>query len=262
MGYFARWRLKREEQKKGRVQVSEKNGVRTLHLGNDTVQSAMRLTDPYRLELAYTRAMLACLLFHPDPRRFLMIGLGGGSLPKWVWKHLPGAQTTVVEIDPEVVQAARQFFHLPADDGRLAVRIDDGARFVANSVQQWDVVMVDGYDEHCQVKALTTPEFYRHCRARLAVGGILVVNLWSSDGQFNTQVARLFDAFDGLTLLLPAGSHSNVIAFGFATSPNNPTWDALRERALALSCSHDMDFVTWVDGLRRLNLHNHRRLFI
>lgn len=262
MGFLAKWRIHREGRAGKRVEVSEKDGVRTLHLGNDMVQSAMRIQDPFHLELAYTQAMLACLLFHRAPRRFLMIGLGGGSVPKWVWKHLPQADTTVVEIDPQVVACARQFFHVPPDDERFRVVVADGAEYVRESAGRWDILMVDGYDEHCQVEALTTTGFYQECRAALADDGILVINLWSSDGAFNTLVERLFEVFDGLVLLLPAGSHSNVIALCFARSPHHPKWDDLRQRALELGARHGMDFRVWVDGLRRLNLHNLRRLLI
>ena len=56
--------------------VSEERGVRHLHVGGEAIQSAMRLEEPYALELDYTRCMMAFLLFHPEPRRALMIGLG------------------------------------------------------------------------------------------------------------------------------------------------------------------------------------------
>ncbi|HEU5282814.1 MAG TPA: hypothetical protein VFU53_03290, partial [Burkholderiales bacterium] len=72
----------------GQVQISEQDGVRYLHLGTDTVQSAMRLSHPDELVLSYTRSMLAFLLFAPDPRRIVNIGLGGGSLAKWIHHHL------------------------------------------------------------------------------------------------------------------------------------------------------------------------------
>ena len=49
------------------IDVSESSGVRSLHLGTPAIQSAMRLARPDALELAYTRTMMAFLLFHPDP---------------------------------------------------------------------------------------------------------------------------------------------------------------------------------------------------
>ena len=78
------------------VDVSEVDGVRNLHLGNDTVQSAMRLKTPHALELAYTRGMMAYLLFSEKVERVLAIGLGGGSVPKYLHHHLPAVNTTVV----------------------------------------------------------------------------------------------------------------------------------------------------------------------
>lgn len=262
MGFFAKWRIHKQAREQGRVEVSERDGVRTLHLGNDTIQSAMRIDAPFALELAYTRAMLACLLFHKDPREFLMVGLGGGSVPKWVYHHLPESRTTVLEINPEVVSVARSFFQVPADDARFQVWIGDGARHVADHPASCDILMLDGYDAFCQVESLATEAFYRQCRAALKPGGILVVNLWSSDGNFNQYVQRLFDAFDGLVLCLPAGDRSNVIAFAFQRSPNMPKWDDLRERARELERRYGIEFLRFVDGLRKLNLHNDRRLLI
>ena len=62
------------------VAVSDARGVRSLHVGGEAIQSAMRLGDPFALYLDYTRCMMAFLLVHPQPREALMIGLGGGSL--------------------------------------------------------------------------------------------------------------------------------------------------------------------------------------
>ena len=81
------------------IAVSESRGVRTLHVGGEAIQSSMRLEDPYALALDYTRCMMAFLLFHPEPRRALMIGLGGGSLAKFFHKFLKRTSIKVVELD-------------------------------------------------------------------------------------------------------------------------------------------------------------------
>ena len=62
------------------VDVSESDGVRALHLGSITIQSAMRIRDPFALELTYTRAIMCFLLFKLSIKNVLAIGLGGGSL--------------------------------------------------------------------------------------------------------------------------------------------------------------------------------------
>ena len=96
--------LKRLLGRKGSsVEVSESRGVRTLHLGGEAIQSAMRLSAPDRLELAYTRAMMAFLLFAPAPRDILMVGLGGGSIARFVYERLPRTRITgVIPRRPQV----------------------------------------------------------------------------------------------------------------------------------------------------------------
>ena len=70
------------------IAVSDARGYRSLHVGGEAIQSTMKLGDPYALALDYTRCMMAFLLFHPQPREALMIGLGGGSLAKFFHKRL------------------------------------------------------------------------------------------------------------------------------------------------------------------------------
>ena len=77
--------------------VSEEDGVRYLHQGGDNIQSAMRIDAPFDLELDYTRTMLAFLLFVPRPRDVLFLGLGGGSLPKFLFKRIPRVRLRVLE---------------------------------------------------------------------------------------------------------------------------------------------------------------------
>src|SRR5687767_7520156 len=113
------------------IAVSESRGVRTLHVGGEAIQSSMRLEDPYALALDYTRCMMAFLLFHPEPREALMIGLGGGSLAKFFFRKFKQTSIRVVELDPRVLAAAREHFALPPDDERFRVEIGDGAEALA-----------------------------------------------------------------------------------------------------------------------------------
>src|SRR5688572_1868289 len=113
MKFLAKWRIRKPADDEQTAYVSERYGVRSLHIGSDTVQSSMRLTRPNDLELSYTRSMMAFLLFAPEPSDVLMIGLGGGSLAKFVHHRLPAARVRAVEVNPQVVAIARQYFHVP-----------------------------------------------------------------------------------------------------------------------------------------------------
>jgi len=233
------------------VHLSERNGVRLLHLGNNMVQSAMRLAFPNRLELAYTRCMMGFLLFHPHPENILMIGLGGGSLAKFVYHRLPGVKTTVIEINPQVVAAARNYFLLPDDDERLHVVIGDGADYVANHPGGTDVLMVDGFDGGCQVASLCTQDFYNHARSALRKDGVLVVNLLSRGKRFQDYMRRIENTFSGNVVTVVAEPVGNLIAFAFRRDPGKRVWNDLPGRAKELESLFDLPFTEFVKKLDR-----------
>jgi spermidine synthase len=262
MKFLQSWRVRKPAEDSESVYISEKFGVRTLHIGSDTVQSAMRIARPNDLEVAYTRSMMAFLLFNPEPSEVLMVGLGDGSLAKFVYHRLPRARTVAIEVNPRVVAIARQYFLVPPDDARLNVIVADGADYLENSAPRADVIVIDGYDAESQVEALSTPKFYRDCARALTDPGILVVNLWGGDRNFTTCVNRLAKAFDGLVACLPAGRPGNIAAFAFKRSPGQPTWQALRERGAQLEASFGLEFTRFVQELPLMNPHDTERLLL
>ncbi len=262
MKFLQSWRVPKPQTDSESVYISEKFGVRTLHIGSDTVQSAMRIARPNDLEVVYTRSMMAFLLFNPAPRNVLMIGLGGGSLTKFVRHYIPEARVTAVEVNPQVVAIARQFFLLPQNDGCLNVMVGDGVEYVAREGLSADVLVVDGYDAESQVEALATLPFYRDCARVLGDDGILVVNLWGGDRNFNACVERIRTAFDDRVLCLPAGKPGNIAAFAFKREQGEPRWDELNQRATALAPHFGLTFGRFVEELKVLNPHNSEALLI
>jgi spermidine synthase len=261
MKFLARWRLSRAAAD-GSVYVTERFGVRSLHVGSDTIQSSMRLARPRDLELAYTRSMMAFLLFNEQPGRVLMVGLGGGSLAKFLYHRMPETATEVVEINPEVVAVARRLFEVPAADERLVVRVCDGAQFVARDGPVYGAILVDGYDGESQVEELSTRPFYDACLRRLDTRGVLVVNLWGSDRRFNDYLARIESAFPAGTLCLPAEKPGNIIVFAFRDRPDDLRWDALERRAAGLAARLGLEFGKFVRGLREMNRCDGERLYL
>jgi spermidine synthase len=256
MRFVPKWRLRKPAEDAKTVYVSEKFGVRSLHIGSDTVQSSMRIARPHDLELSYTRSMMAFLLFHPGPKNVLMIGLGGGSVAKFVRHHMPDVLVRVLEIDSQVVAIARQCFLVPENDPGLEIIIGDGAEYMSREDVCADVIMVDGYDAESHVEALATSAFYSDCRSRLAPGGILVVNLWGGDREFNDVLKRIEEVFQGGTLCLPARKLGNVIAFGFRDAPGPQLWEDLRLRAVDLEARYGLEFPLFVAGLQTMNSHD------
>ena len=223
------------------LEVTEERGMRVLHLGSRAIQSAMRVSRPWDLELAYTRAMMGFLMFNPIPQEVLMIGLGGGSLAKFIRKQRPQTRITAVEIDPRVIAAARTHFELPPDDDTLSVVEADGALYVRQHAGCADVVLLDGFDAGNQVEALATQTFYAACRRALRPGGVLVVNLWGHDSAFAEYFARLMRAFDGEVGWISVQNKTNIIVFGFTEAGAAARLDAGRPKLEDLSKRWGLD---------------------
>ena len=190
------------------------------------------------------------------------MGLGGGSLTKFIYHRLPQARIVAVEVNPRVVEVARQYFLVPPDDERLKIVVADGAEYLKKDNLRADVMVIDGYDAESQVEALSTPVFYRDCARVLGEAGLLVVNLWGGDRNFSTCVDRLAKAFDGLVACLPAGRPGNIAAFAFKRSPGRPTWQELRARGEQLESIYGLEFTRFVQELAVMNPHDNERLLL
>jgi spermidine synthase len=219
------------------IDISEEAGVRYLHFGSLWIQGAMRIARPWHLELDYTREMMASLLMREDsrfPRKVLLIGLGAASITKYLYRNFPLAKLTVVEIEPRVVAAARQFFKLPDDPKRLNIVVADGAQFVAENDKKYDLILVDGFDEDARPGELDSLPFYQMCRSRLSENGVLAVNLLGRSRGYATSLERLREAFDGRSLAFPSTESGNVIALGATGANIRISLDDLKEHAEAL----------------------------
>ena len=235
------------------VEISERNDIRFLHLGGPAVQSAMRLKEPYALDLEYTRAMMAFLLFRREPSDIALIGLGGGSIAKYIYRHLPQSRLTALEINPEVVAAARAYFMLPPDDERLSVITGDGAAFVHANPDSQDVLLVDGFDAKRIVDALASAEFYRACRDMLRPGGVAVFNLWGSDEYYPRYFDRLSRAFGEHVLQLPAEKKGNIIIFAFRKPLPTVKFEPLLRNAQILEAELGLEFEAFISRMRNWN---------
>ena len=204
--------------------------LRYLHFDLENVQSVMRHDDPDALCLAYTRKMMAFLLFHPKPRRILLLGLGGGSLAKFCYRYLPAAAITVLEIDPHVL-ALREEFQIPPDDDRFRVVQGDGVAYIAGSALSSedgrptleDVILVDACDRNGVSPTLSSPDLYANLRRRLSARGLLVMNVCGEEIDVENHLARIRGVFGDRIISLPMREDGNLIVLGFRGAPR--TWE-------------------------------------
>lgn len=235
------------------VDISEEAGVRYLHFGSDWIQGAMRIARPWSLELAYTREMMAGLLLRPLrhwPRQVLLIGLGAGSLAKFIYRYLPDCRITVVEINPQVEFIARQYFKLPDDPLRLDVNIGCGADFMLGGTSRFDLILIDGYDPEGRAGVLDTEPFYQACRARLSDDGLCGLNLLGWNRGFQGSVERIRSAFDERVAVFPSCDSGNTIAFATGGNPVDVSLDDMRACAVQLKKETRLDLLPTVSRIQ------------
>ncbi|MGH8137103.1 MAG: fused MFS/spermidine synthase [Steroidobacteraceae bacterium] len=222
--------------------------LRFLYFDLCNIQSVMRQDNPDALCLAYTRRMMAFLLFNPRPRRILLLGLGGGSLAKFCYRHLPSAAITVLEIDPHVL-ALREEFRVPPDGERFRVLRGDGIGFIARRAPRADVILVDACDGKGLTPALSTPDVYSNLRRRLAIGGVLVMNICGDSKQAASHTARIRGVFGQHVITLPVTQDGNLIVLAFRAAPSPAEGARLEKRALTLEKRFGLPFPRYVRNM-------------
>src|SRR5712664_4322014 len=159
------------------IVTEDHRGLRTLlfERGGGR-QSVVKPGDPDHLELPYARVALAGLALCEEPRRILVVGLGAGSLPMFLRKHYPAAAIDVAEIDPGVVDVAKQFFGFREDE-LMRAHVGDGRQFIENVRQGYDIIFLDAFGARDVPKHLTTQEFLLAVRRVLVTSGVVVSNV-------------------------------------------------------------------------------------
>jgi len=177
--------------------ISESDGVRFLHLGSIWVQGAMRIRKPQVVELVYVQRMLASLLWLPSSElgagRALQLGLGAGAITRFTQRALR-MPTTVVELNPQVVEVGRSWFHLPPE---AEVVVADAGRWLHERAEPQSVRLlhVDLYDHEAAAPVLDDEDFYADCRRVLDDDGVMSVNLFGRDASFEASAARIAAVF-------------------------------------------------------------------
>ena len=173
-----------------RIRVEEDDDARYMYFDR-TLQSAMNLKDPTALRLVYSRYTSLGFAFRPDAKRMLIIGLGGGSIPKKLQKEFPSLEIDVAEIDPEVVQIAKSHFNV-RENKNLRIYTQDGRLFLTRAQNQYDIILLDAYYADAMPFHLATREFFELAQRKLSPNGIVVANLISAVTGRSGRIARAF----------------------------------------------------------------------
>ena len=158
-----------------RLLVVEDGTSRYLRF-DSSFQSGMYLKRPFATRFSYSDYLQLGLAYNPSAKKILVIGLGGAAVQKRLWRDFRDVEVTTVELDPDVVDVAYRWFHLPRDP-RLPVVVDDGRRFLQRTDERFDVIMVDAFYSDGVPFHMTTLEFAQLMRDRLTPGGVVATNV-------------------------------------------------------------------------------------
>ncbi|AFJ01389.1 Spermidine synthase-like protein [Methylophaga frappieri] len=251
----------------GVIEVVDEGDIRSLHFGTFPKQSSMSRRRPHQLILSYTQAMMAALLLQPEPKRVLIIGLGGGSVVKFLLHHWPNCQIWVIEYRQDVIQTAQQYFSVPEDNDHLTVIHADGIDWVSAWFHEqhalFDMIFVDAYDHEGMSAGIGAQLFFDACAGVLTDSGVMSINLWGSDRNGFTQtMQRINLSFKDQSVLLPVPDKGNVIALASHAPLDRKQLKQRQSLAIELEQALTLPMTAF---LQRINRHNGSllsRLFI
>lgn len=235
-------------------------GLRTLRFGEDGAsQSVVKVDDPRHLELPYARVLPACLAFAPHALRVLIVGLGGGSLPRFLHSYFPRMTIDVAEIDPEVVALAKEYCGF-VEDARLRVFVDDGRDFIEASRDGYDAIILDSFDTDSVPAHLTTLEFLTAVRKALDPEGIVVANVWGR--AINPLYARMLRTYEAAFVdiyIFDVPAPGTKLFVGLPR-PQEMTRDAVLQKVREISRLHGFgyDLAGAIAGFRNSRLETVR----
>ena len=249
--------IHRSRDSRGTIEVVDDGYTRSMHFGNAIRQSAMDLSRPEYLVLTYTRAMTSSLLFGPSPRRVLLVGLGSGSLAKFIWHHFPLCNIDAIEHRELVVKLAHGYFFLP-EGQRLRIHVEDGAKFVQHqalsSPGSYDLILIDAYNDAGMDDNMAEQLFLQACHILLSADGLLAINLWGRDQPRYSRAQRtLQQCFATKPLLLSAEGTTNIIAMALRRANYKNQLKATEARAKLLEDRTGVEFVRFSRALRKQN---------
>jgi spermidine synthase len=224
--------------------------TRKLYFSLSYVQSEMELKEPDALNIAYTRKMMAFLLFLPRPKHVMIVGLGGGSLTKFCYRQLARTRVSTIEISEDVI-ALSELFGVPSADDRLSIIHADATEYLATTDERADVILLDGCDKSGVAPVFCDARFYQNVRARLKPSGMLVMNLVGASETSRAHISLIADAFLDRVIVQDVSADGNRVAFAFNEPGFSPHWPTIERDAKKLEQQYGLDFAAFARKLQR-----------
>jgi spermidine synthase len=238
------------------IRVVEHDGFRVLHF-DDTTQTKISVADPLAGHFEYTEYFQMPWLWKTNISKVLMIGLGGGSTQLALEHFYPATTIESVEIDPLVVQVAKDYFEFK-ESARQKAYVSDGRLFLRRTTAQYDLILVDAYvagrygssiPQH-----LVTKEFMHLLQFHLPEDGVAAFNVIGTlNGWHADLVGAIYHTLRAVfpqVAVFPAQSSLNIVLVA-SRSPKVLDLTALRTRANLLVGSRQVTFPRFRQRLER-----------
>jgi spermidine synthase len=192
------------------------DGIRTLSFGRyGPRQSVVKIGDLDYLGLPYARSAMIGLVFSERVDRVLVMGMGAGNIPMFLHKYYSDAQVDVIDIDPQIIALAKEYFNL-LEDRRLHAYAQDGREFIENVQKPYDLIFLDAYTAAGIPKHLASKEFLVTLKRALKPSGVVVANMWSTpkvNPLYKSMLRTYQEVFHVVyTLRVPTAGNKIVIA--------------------------------------------------
>ena len=178
-------------------------------------QTCIDLSDPNRIIFPYVRMIFSGLLVHPEPKRGLMIGMGGGTISNVLTDVYPNLRMDLVEVDQAVVDVARDYFGFKQNQ-RTNVYVTDGRVFARRALirqERYDLIILDAFTGEYIPEHLMTVEFLENIKGLLSPEGVVIANTFSASALYDHESVTYFSVFgDLLSLKMPRTGNRVIVA--------------------------------------------------
>ena len=196
--------------------------MRSLHFGNKTQQAGMFLYDPVILIHKYTQAMLTPLSWQ-IPEKALILGLGAGSIAKFLLHHYKDLELTAVDLRPEVVKLGHEYFDLDKENNRFKIHYQAADNFIdknCNSGDKYDLILIDLFltkkdqDINVDISSFVNklPDLLNH-------DGHVCINLIGNEPRLYPAFESIRNVFDNRLYITPVDNSNTILIAGKQTPP-------------------------------------------
>ncbi|MBL7003211.1 MAG: methyltransferase domain-containing protein [Gammaproteobacteria bacterium] len=224
-------------------EIKEEHNIRYLYSNDKAIQSAIDLKNPERIVLRNLEYLMGCLMFIPEPKNILMLGVGAGSLVHFFKHFCPDSNITGIDLDAELINEMHQVFLLPQAGANLQYHIADAQNWLQQHNETYDLIIVDIFNEHCMPDWVLQKPFMQHLKTSLSDNGCVAWNtLIESEHDFTSFYSNLRLIFNQNTLCLDVEDYANTLAYSFNFKHENPDLGLLMQNAQHKTAKYGLHF--------------------